>query len=309
MSARLLLLCPGQGGQHEGMNAMALGDPRAAAFLEQAAMPSGALFDNLAAQPAVVGATLAMWLALQPRLAALRLAPALVAGYSVGELSAWGVAGAISPPETVRLAHARAKLMTDAAAAAGAGAGQTLAAIGGLPLARSEALAAANGYAIAIVNGEDSCVAGGMAHALPALRAQVEAAGGRLQHLPVTVAAHTPLLAKAVRPFADLLAATPFSAAACPVLSGVDAVAIDGAQAKARAVDALSRQLSQAIRWADCMDAAAESGIGIALELGPGAALARMLASRHRHIACRSVAEFRGIDGIVKWLERQADLV
>lgn len=307
MSARLLLLCPGQGGQHEGMNAMALGDPRAAAFLQQAPVPSGALFDNLVAQPAVVGATLAMWLALQPRLAALRLAPALVAGYSVGELSAWGVAGAIGPQETVRLAQARAKLMTDAAAAAGAA--QTLAAIGGLPLARSAALAAAHGYAIAIVNGEDSCVAGGMVHALPALRAQVEAAGGRLQHLPVTVAAHTPPLSAAVRPFADLLAATPFNAAACPVLSGVDAVTIDGPHTRERAVDALSRQLAHTIRWADCMDAAAESGIAIALELGPGAALARMLAGRHPHIACRSVAEFRGIDGIVKWLERQADLV
>ena len=208
MSARLLLLCPGQGGQLETMNDMTLADAQAAAYLGRHALPAGSLFDNLVAQPAVVSATLAMWLALRPRLAALRLAPALVAGYSVGELSAWSVAGALDADDAVALALARAKLMT-AAAADGA---QTLAAIGGLPLARIEDIAAAHGYAIAIVNGADSCVAGGHLGDLAALHAQVEAAGGRLQHLPVTVAAHTPLLSKAVRPFADLLAATPLLA-------------------------------------------------------------------------------------------------
>ena len=52
------------------------------------------------------------------------------------------------------------------------------------------------------------------------------------------------------------------------------------------------------------MDAAAEAGITVALELGPGAALARMLQARHPHIACRSVADFRSLDGIVAWLGR-----
>jgi [acyl-carrier-protein] S-malonyltransferase len=53
------------------------------------------------------------------------------------------------------------------------------------------------------------------------------------------------------------------------------------------------------------MDAAAESGVTVALELGPGAALSRMLRTRHPDIACRSVSEFRSLDGIVGWLERQ----
>ncbi|MFL6707715.1 MAG: malonyl CoA-ACP transacylase, partial [Massilia sp.] len=81
--------------------------------------------------------------------------------------------------------------------------------------------------------------------------------------------------------------------------SGVDAVTtLDAA-------DALSRQLAETIRWADCMDAAAEAGITVALELGPGAALSKMLQGRHGQIACRSVAEFRSLDGIIGWLERQ----
>jgi [acyl-carrier-protein] S-malonyltransferase len=55
------------------------------------------------------------------------------------------------------------------------------------------------------------------------------------------------------------------------------------------------------------MDAAAEAGITVALELGPGAALSRMMQARHPQIACRSVADFRSLDGIVAWLGRHLD--
>jgi [acyl-carrier-protein] S-malonyltransferase len=310
MSARLLLLCPGQGGQHAAMNEMVLAegdDTPGAALLGALRLPAGSLFDNRVAQPAVVAATLAMWLSLQPRLARLRLAPSLVAGYSVGELSAYGVAGAFDGATAVALAGARAALMD--AAATGAGHihahTQTLAAIGGLPLAQAGALAARHGFAIAIINGHDSCVVGGPAAQLAALASQLTLAGARLQALPVTVAAHTPLLAGAVAPFAALLEHSAFAPLRCPVLCGVDAVPVSGAHAKARAVDALSRQLAATIDWAGCMDAAAEAGVTIALELGPGAALSRMLQARHPHIACRSVAEFRGLDGVEAWLARQ----
>jgi [acyl-carrier-protein] S-malonyltransferase len=63
--------------------------------------------------------------------------------------------------------------------------------------------------------------------------------------------------------------------------------------------------LAETIEWSACMDAAVESGVTVALELGPGAALSRMFRSRHPEIACRSVSEFRSLDGIVSWLERQ----
>jgi [acyl-carrier-protein] S-malonyltransferase len=53
------------------------------------------------------------------------------------------------------------------------------------------------------------------------------------------------------------------------------------------------------------MDTLVESGITVALELGPGATLARMLQARHPQIACRSVADFRSLQGIQSWLARQ----
>ena len=295
---RLLLLCPGQGGQHAGMFDLARTSGQAAAWLQQAGLAvfeSSTMFENRVAQPAIVGATLAMWEALKPRLPA----PALVAGYSVGELSTYGVAGALDPLDCVRLAATRAHLMD---AQAGATPPQALVAVKGVLLERARVLAGDHGFAVAIVTGSDGCIAGGLAAQIPQLSQALAAAGGSMQLLPVGIASHTALMAGAVAPFADALLAAPWRQPACPVLSGTDAAPLAD---RARAVAALSRQLSETILWSDCMDACAEAGMTVALELGPGAALARMLQSRHPHIACRSVADFRSLDGIVAWIERQ----
>jgi len=298
MSTRLLLLCPGQGGQHAGMFDLARTDVQAAAWLELAGLPAfdaAAMFDNCIAQPTIVGATLAMWQALRPRVPK----PALVAGYSVGELSAYGVAGALDPLDCVQLAATRAQLMD---AQAGTTPPQALVAIGGVLIERARALAGDHGFAIAIVTGSDGCIAGGLAVQLPQLAQAVTTAGGSLQLLPVGIASHTALMAGAVVPFSDALLAAPWRAPICPVLSGTGAAPVTD---RGRAVAALSRQLSAPILWSDCMDACFEAGITVALELGPGAALARMLQARQPHIACRSVADFRSLDGIVAWLDRQ----
>jgi [acyl-carrier-protein] S-malonyltransferase len=289
MTGRLLLLCPGQGGQHAGMFDLARLDPGARAFLDGCALPAtpDALFDNRVAQPAIVCATLAMWRALQARLPA----PTLVAGYSIGELAAYGVAGALD--NTVALAAARAVLM-DAAADARP---QGLAAVGGVDMVQVR-----NFIDVAIVTGADSCIAGGLEAQLAALPARLPTA--RVQRLPVGVAAHTALMAGAVAPFAQLLEGAPFAPWRCPVLAGVDAVRVLRPEI---AIDRLARQLASTIDWAACMDAASEAGITVALELGPGAALSRMLRERHPHIACRSVADFHTLDGIVKWVTRELD--
>lgn len=299
MSARLLILCPGQGAQHAGMFDLARTNPRAREFLDHClgAFDPEAMFENRVAQPAIVAASLAMWEALRERVPA----PALAAGYSIGELAAYGVAGALAPQDAVALAATRAALMDQAALAHP---GQAMAAIGALPLERARDMTRSSGFEIAIATGEDSCIAGGLAEHLPMLESAVLSAGGRLQQMPVAVASHTSLMHDAVAPFAAALTAAPFAAARCPVLSGIAASRV---VTKERAVDHLSRQLAQTIEWSACMDAAVEAGITVALELGPGSSLARMFQSRHPGVACRSVADFRSIDGVVAWLGRHFD--
>jgi [acyl-carrier-protein] S-malonyltransferase len=299
MSARLLILCPGQGGQHAGMYDLARGDPAGATLLDACApaLDAQTLFENQPAQPAIVAATLATWEALRAHLPA----PSLAAGYSIGELAAHGIAGALSAQDAIALARVRAACMDQAAAN---NPGQTMAAIGAMPIARARELAQAAGFHIAIVNGEDACVAGGPGAGYAALAAACEAAGARVQQLPVAVASHTPLMASAVQPFAAALGAASFGAWQCPVLSGISGARIGAREA---AIEHLSRQLAETIEWRACMDAAVESGITVVLELGPGAALARMFQGRHPQVACRSVAEFRSLEGVASWVSRQFD--
>lgn len=305
MAGRLLVLCPGQGAQHPAMFDMARSDPAASRELDAwladpalAPLSSGAsLFANQLAQPAIVAATLAMWTALRETIPA----PALAAGYSIGELAAYGVAGALAPLDLVRIAAERARLMD---ACVDGRAAQGMVALSGMPNDTIAALLARFGFHPAIVTGEDALVAGGPAAMRGALAEAALAAGGRATVLPVEVASHTPLLQGAVTPFAELLARQAWSAPAFPVLSGISAGKVEDARLATRV---LSRQIAEPIRWMDCMDACVETGITVALELGPGAALSRMLQARHPRIACRSVTEFRSLDGIRSWLGRQLE--
>ncbi|GGZ08804.1 ACP S-malonyltransferase [Pseudoduganella plicata] len=305
MTGRLVVLCPGQGGQHAGMFDMARTDPAGSRLLDAwfddpllaAPLREAPGFSNRVAQPSIVAATLAMWTALGE----LPAQPVLVAGYSIGELSAYGVARALDPLDTIRLAVERARMM-DACLVAGAP--QAMVAFSGMPVGSVDELLDRFGFYRAIVTGEDTLVAGGPASGRDALAAAAVQAGGRVTVLPVEVASHTPLLQGAVAPFAALLHRQRWLPPAFPVLSGISAEPVhDGAHA----VDRLSRQIAETIRWQECMDACAEAGATVALELGPGAALSRMLQMRHPHIACRSVSEFRAVAGIRGWLERQLD--
>jgi [acyl-carrier-protein] S-malonyltransferase len=302
----LALLCPGQGGQQAAMFDFALAAGAGGRLIEAAGRLVGAdpvalarrgsarLFENGVAQPLVCAATLSAWEVLRGRLPV----PRLVAGYSVGELTGWSCAGGLDPVEAIGLAATRAAAM-DAATVGPAG----LLALRGLPLARLEALAMAAGAELAIVNGPDHAVAGGSAAALTALALAATTAGAStVQRLPIQVAAHTSALAGAVAPFAAALENSGLRDPATPVLAGLSGVPL---RRRAEGVAALSAQLARRLEWAGVLATAAELGCTVFLELGPGSALARMAAELVPDAASRSVADFRGVEGVVDWVERR----
>ena len=76
------------------------------------------LGQNRFAQPLIVGTGLAAWESLKTD---LPTPPAVVAGYSVGELAAFACAGVISIEDAIRLATIRADLMDGSAEGQGCG--------------------------------------------------------------------------------------------------------------------------------------------------------------------------------------------
>jgi [acyl-carrier-protein] S-malonyltransferase len=305
-AARLAILCPGQGGQHAGMFDLLREDVRAADLIAGAGLAAalghapvavlaedGLLFANRQAQPLVVAATLAAWEMLRDALPQ----PALVAGYSIGELAAYSVAGALSAPDAIAIAAQRATFRDACAAAVPQG----LMSVAGFEVRAAQALLQAHGAHVAIETDFDKLIAGGTQAALLAAQTDLESRGAHTGRLPVSVASHTPLMQAAAHRFAALLADARFADPAVAVLAGYAIRDRRAAQA------ALVQQLTATVRWSACMDACAENGITVALELGPGAALSRMLRARHPGIACRSVSEFRSIRGVLSWLAREME--
>ncbi|HZG21359.1 MAG TPA: acyltransferase domain-containing protein [Herbaspirillum sp.] len=314
MSMRLAILCPGQGAQHAAMFDLLNEDAQAAQFLAQCDLAGllqaplqqvladpAQLYANRNAQPLIVAAQLAAWQALREPLAAMAGAPAVVAGYSVGELSAQAIAGVIPAPTTVALAAQRAECMTLAASAQPA---QGLMAVGGIALASAQSTLERHGAHVAIITGDDTLIAGGSDTALQAAAVELAAMGARSSALPVGLASHTPLMQAAVAPLAASLAAMVRHDPESTLLAGVTGQAVADAR---QAQDLLLRQLTEPIQWAACMDACVERGVTVALELGPGAALSRMLRERHPQLQCRSLADFRSLAGALAWLRRQLD--
>ena len=189
---------------------------------------------------------------------------------------------------------------------------QGLAAISGLTLealealladqgARADTAAQRSGIHVAIINGVDQLIVGGPRSALENCRARIERVGARMQMLPVSVASHTPWMRPAVAPLTDYLNRLPFNVPNMRLLSGAGGDRLADAPS---AISALAAQTQHVVRWSACMDAIEEAGVNVALELGPGSALSRMLALRHPQITCRATADFRSLAAIVVWLHR-----
>ncbi len=298
------VLCVGQGSQSPGMFDLALAHPRGREVIEAFADAGGLdlvararagddLFDNAFAQPALVAASLATWAVLEASLPA----PRLFAGYSVGELSAWGCAGAWTAAACATIATTRARVM-DQATPAGCG----MAAVRGLR--HGEVAPLAGDLHQAIVNGIDHVVLAGDEASLAAACDRLVARGATVRRLDVRVPSHTPILRAASDQFRDALVAWPPRDVAVPVLRGIDG---QPCRRGADATAALARAISQTIRWDRCEEQMAEAGADVLLELGPGNALTRIASEASHPFVARSVSDFRSPDGVVEWLLRQLE--
>ncbi len=309
----LALICSGQGGQHPAMFANLLDENAAQPVLGLLAQRLGVTVGDLAAlntasldlhanrtaQVLIVGQALAASAAL----AGHGLPPpAVVIGYSVGELAAHGCAGCFAPDIALDLARARAEAM-DAAAPAGVKLGMI--GVVGLGRAEVETAAAAAGAALAIVNGADHMVVGGPVETLTRFEAEATRQGApHLRRLAVETASHTPFLDGAGPRFAAALEPVAWRAAAMHVLSGLDGHAIRTA---ADAKRTLAAQLHQPLDWYRCLLAAAEYGATAFLELGPGRSLAKMVEQTLPGLPARALEDFRSIAGAAAWAGRHVD--
>lgn len=215
-------------------------------------------------------------------------APTMVAGHSLGELSALVAAGALSFEDGVKLVSERAIAMQKACEAAPG----TMAAVIGLPDEKIEEICAevstdGNIVVAANYNCPGQLVISGNVDAINAACEKLKAAGAK-RALPLKVggAFHSPLMQPAKEELEKAIKATTFSEPKCPVYQNVDAQPhTDPAEIQAN----LIAQLTSSVRWTASVQNMIKAGANDFTECGPGKALQGMIGRIDKTVAAHGI--------------------
>lgn len=220
--------------------------------------------DTAVAQPLIVAAGLVAAKSLFD--VELSTLPVVLAGHSVGEITASALAGVLSESDAMTFVRERANNMAAAAAVTPTG---MSAVVGGDP---AEVLAAieASGAAPANVNGAGQTVAAGTFEQLQSL-ADNPPAKARVIPLKVAGAFHTAHMAPAVEALEALRPSLKPQAPSVPLLSNFDGGEVTDGDA---AVASLIAQVSRPVRWDLCMENLVRRGVTGLIELAPAGTLA-----------------------------------
>jgi [acyl-carrier-protein] S-malonyltransferase len=257
--ARTAILFPGQGSQSDDMrDTVARLRPDLLELVTQTM--DGDPFERTQestefAQPAIFCASLAGWTELGKPLGDM------MAGHSLGELTALVAAEALTERDALELVVLRGRLM------AGAGEGGMIALLGADAAELAPGLAADHGLAVANDNCPTQVVLSGPTEALPAAVAAAQEAGLRTRDLPVSGAFHSPMMAPAVPEFAAALDRVEIRDSRVPVLSAVTALPFDDVRRR------LAEAITSPVRWRETILEAHRLGAQRFVEVGPGKVL------------------------------------
>jgi [acyl-carrier-protein] S-malonyltransferase len=190
----------------------------------------------------------------------------VVAGHSVGELTAAAVSTAVTPADAVRFAARRGAAMAQACAAAPTGMSAVL---GGEP---DEVVAAIEdaGLTAANRNGAGQVVAAGALDALEKFAAEPP---GRAKVRPLQVAGafHTSYMAPAEQSLREFTATLDIRDPQPILLSNADGAAVEHGP---DLVERLVRQVTLPVRWDLCLATCRHLNVTAVIELAPGGVLA-----------------------------------
>lgn len=272
----IAVVCPGQGSQKPGFLSEWLSAPGATEHLARLSDAAGldlahygteadeeTIKDTAVAQPLIVAAGLLAGRMLAPQLEGRE--DVVLAGHSVGEITAAALAGVLSEADAMRFVRVRATAMAEAAAATPTG---MAAVLGGTPDGVAESIAAV-GATAANANGGGQVVAAGTVEQLDALAANPPARA-KVVRLKVAGAFHTEHMAPALEPLRELVPELSVQDPSHTLLSNHRGTRVEDGRAF---LDSLVEQVCRPVRWDACMDTMAELGVSRIVELPPAGTL------------------------------------
>lgn len=214
--------------------------------------------------------------------------PDMVAGHSLGELSALVASGALDFEDGLRLVHARALAMQKACENNPG----TMAAIIALPDDVVEKVCEeVSEEGCVVIPANYNCpgqlvISGNVEAVNKACEKMKEAGAKRALVLPVSGAFHSPLMQSAKEELEKAIEATPFKTPRCPIYQNVDAKPhTDASEIKQNLV----AQLTSSVRWTDSVRNMIADGATEFVECGPGKVLQGMIAKIDREVSAHGV--------------------
>jgi len=296
---------PGQGSQSVGMLSDVMGEfPVAREALAQADESLGYSLSDLIlngpaeklnstnhTQPSLVAVEVAMWRALNGKIAC-----DVMAGHSLGEYSALVCAGALDYSDALKLTRKRGELMQKAVPDGVGG----MAAVLGMDdelvekicadCAQDQVVQAAN------YNSPGQLVVAGNKEAVERVVIACKEAGARRALiLPVSGPFHSALMKPAAEDFAEYLSGFTVNAPQVPVLQNAsnkfetDPDVIRGN---------LIKQIDHAVRWTDGVTQLAANGVENVFEVGPGKVLTGLNKRINKALNCQAIQSVGAIEAL-----------
>jgi [acyl-carrier-protein] S-malonyltransferase len=294
----LAMVFPGQGSQFVGMG-RAIHDASDAArrVFAQAdellgfplarlcfAGPAEELEDTINAQPAILTVSAATLEAIRERAqaAGARIEPVVVAGHSLGEFTALVAAGVLDFAAALRLVRERGRLMKQAGEERPGG----MAAVIGLDeevLVEVCAEAGREGI-IGVANANcpgQTVISGEIGALLRAMELAKERGARRVARLGISIASHSPLMARASAQLGELVAKLPLRAPQVPVVGNVTGRAITTAEGIRQE---LAHHVERPVNWTKSVREMVEGGATTFVEVGPGQVLSGLIKRISREV-------------------------
>ena len=289
---------PGQGSQYVGMGkSLCEASPTARGVFEQADRtlgfplselcfegPEAQLNDTINAQPAILTVSIACLHAIKERWQAIGqvIAPIYVAGHSLGEFTALVAADVLDFEAALLLVRERGRLMKENGLARPGG---MLAVLGldreileGVVLEASSrgviTLANANSPGQIVLSGEGAA----LEYAADLALARGAA---RVVRLPITIASHSPLMARAAAQFAELVARLPLRQPRIPVVANITGQILTTAEDIRKE---LADHILKPVQWTASVLEMVTLGSAEFFEIGPGQVLSGLIRRISREV-------------------------
>lgn len=280
----IVFMASGQGSQKPGMGASLLAVPEVAetfacasdvlgkdiaalitAQVPETAEAAEALNETRNAQAAIATLSIGIGRALQAR----GIEPAVLLGFSLGQISALALASMVSLEDAFRIIDVRSSLMNEAAQAKPGAMSALLKADPDAVAALCEACAQDQVLVPANYNSPGQIVISGEVDAITRAEEAWKAQGGRASRLATQGAFHSPLMQPAAVQFAEFLQTVDFADPQIPVLCNTDANYLDKQTIRQRLAD----HLTHPVLFDQSVQKLRGEGYGVFAEIGFGGVL------------------------------------